>query len=201
LELAIPGQLLTIAAAVSNCHDSSDGFVPAVENGPDLLALFEGARQFGDAVKNITASSSLVRPFLNNFNNHFQLNLRAEPHPCLDALRAQIAAANIEPSIRGVYDHAIKALNEIYIVFSDQSKGSDELDLFNWLAYVMYDFVPLLRDRRQEALAIFWYFCILPERLPKRWWLDGWARSVKLRTFKSLDAEHRSWVKEPSCWP
>ncbi|ROT37148.1 hypothetical protein SODALDRAFT_189370 [Sodiomyces alkalinus F11] len=81
------------------------------------------------------------------------------------------------------------------------SLDRDILDIFIWVSSVSDNFMPLLRHApSQETLAIFSYFCMLPKRLPRRWWLNRWADSLKIRTYELLDTEHRTWVVEPTTW-
>lgn len=97
---------------------------------------------------------------------------------------------------RHIYDGALDALNQTFGVFYELPGQKDLIDIFSWVVLAS-SFLQLLADEEQEALVVFSYFCVLLNKLPKHWWLDGWVNNLMDKIYSSLDEEHRTWI----IWP
>ncbi|KAM0277813.1 hypothetical protein ACHAQH_005517 [Verticillium albo-atrum] len=195
--------ILTMFYAMSNSRDPSDVLLAGTRQGPDWILLFTGTRHLGGVSNSGHHPTSPLYPLIRVAIYRWTLTQKTYTHPYLDPLRARLAAAtHIPVDVRTVYDKAVHSLHSsfglFYVEKDELLEGS--IDLFIWVASVIEDFLPMLREEtpRQEALVIFSYFCMLPKKLPRQWWLNRWADSMKIRTYELLDAEHRTWVVEPT---
>ncbi|RXG43812.1 hypothetical protein VDGE_02871 [Verticillium dahliae] len=195
--------ILTMFYAMSNSRDPGDVLLGTTSQGPDWILLFTGTRHLGGVSNSGHHPTSPLYPLIRVAIFRWTLTQKTYTHPYLDPLRARLAAATYIPAdVRAVYDKAVHALHQsfglFYVEKDELLEGS--IDLFIWVGNVIEDFLPMLREEtpRQEALVIFSYFCMLPKKLPRQWWLNRWADSIKIRTYELLDAEHRTWVVEPT---
>lgn len=177
------------------------------------MVLFKGISHLAAISKARSDPHNILYPYIHNARTRIEARQSPTPHPYLDLLRARLAATPLDPSLRAVYDHTVEQLYKQFSAFylapdpdpdpadAPPPPTPDILDIFIWVSAVSDDFMPLLRSTpSQETLAIFSYFCMLPKRLPRRWWLNRWADSLKIRTYELLDTEHRTWVVEPTTW-
>ncbi|CRK38973.1 hypothetical protein BN1708_007942 [Verticillium longisporum] len=195
--------ILTMFYAMSNSRDPGDVLLGTTSQGPDWILLFTGTRHLGGVSNSGHHPTSPLYPLIRVAIFRWTLTQKTYTHPYLDPLRARLAAAtHIPANVRAVYDKAVHALHQsfglFYVEKDEPLEGS--IDLFIWVGNVIEDFLPMLREETppQEALVIFSYFCMLPKKLPRQWWLNRWADSIKIRTYELLDAEHRTWVVEPT---
>ncbi|KAL2757302.1 hypothetical protein ACRALDRAFT_1067922 [Sodiomyces alcalophilus JCM 7366] len=201
--------VLTMYYAIANSEDPS-GPILLVGSGdaaPDWMVLFKGISHLAAISKALRDPHNILYPYINNARTRLEARQSPAPHPYLDLLRARLAATPLDPALRAIYDHTVDQLYKQFSAFylpPDPASGPpnpDILDIFIWVSAVSDDFMPLLRATpSQETLAIFSYFCMLPKRLPRQWWLNRWADSLKIRTYELLDTEHRTWVIEPTTW-
>ncbi|KFA80864.1 hypothetical protein S40288_09797 [Stachybotrys chartarum IBT 40288] len=196
--------LLTMFIVLANSPPPGDGALAQSnsDSAPDWIRIYGGVHELGLLCGPALNLGQTVSPIGIFAVRRFKLGEHAKNlnHPYLDHLKAQLNSAEISPNVRMVYDRAINELYAAFAVFFCEIPGEspDAMDLFLWLTKVMVDFIPLLRNNSQEALAIFGYFCMLPTRLPQRWWLTRWAENLKPFTHELLDVEHQRWVVEPS---
>lgn len=194
---------LTMFIVLSNSRNPEDALLSSGSNpAPDWIHMFSGVRELGVLSRQGRNPSNPVSPIGLFAGRRVELRetARTTQHPYLDRLRAHIARVDMPAAQRAIFDNAIAELHASFAVFyRTPGDTPDIIDLFLWLPRVLFDFIPLLRNNpSQEALAVFSYFCMLPKKLPRQWWLNRWADSLKIRTYELLDAEHRTWVVEPS---
>ncbi|TKW56293.1 hypothetical protein CTA1_11911 [Colletotrichum tanaceti] len=144
------------------------------------------------------AKNPLIAPIISRTVAHFQVREAPCHHTHLGDLEANINASERDGGLLATYNYAIKELHKLYRVFCEGSEPQDIMDVFIWIAMVADDFLPLLRESRQEALVIFLHFCMLLRQLRSQWWLDVWAGNLYAKTYKLLDDEHRSWIRDPA---
>lgn len=111
-------------------------------------------------------------------------------------LRCTIERSVGSSNRRSLYNNALDALNQTFGVFYEVPGQKDLVDVFSWVVLAQ-DFLPLLANEEQEALAILSYFCVLLHKLSCQWWLAGWVEHFMSKIYSSLDEEHRTWV----IWP
>lgn len=83
------------------------------------------------------------------------------------------------------------------MALSPQSRDMDITDVFVWHFVVAEDFMPLLKQGRQEAVVIFVHSLIVLSAVNWSKWLNGWDTFLLSRAWEILDAEHRLWVQWP----
>ncbi|KAK8086089.1 C6 zinc finger protein [Apiospora phragmitis] len=106
----------------------------------------------------------------------------------------------------GAPDEARRAIEELqksFYVLELEADGDARVprcgitDAFVWIFEVAADFLPLLRDGTQEAVAIFSFFAVFLHKAGSQWCLRGWADHLIGRCYGLLDEEHRSWIQWP----
>ncbi|KAF4830611.1 hypothetical protein CGCSCA4_v014224 [Colletotrichum siamense] len=186
--------VLTIYIVLANSQYHSDAPLTGTEQSPDWIVLFCGTRYLvGEPNDN-----PLISPIITRTLAHFQTRERPYHHTHLGDLEANINASERDDGLLAIYNHAINELYKSYGAFYECTEPQDITDVFVWIAMVADDFLPLLRDSRQKALVIFLYFCMLLKQLPSQWWLDAWSNNLYVKTYGSLDDEHRPWVRDPT---
>lgn len=94
-----------------------------------------------------------------------------------------------------IYADAIYELQKSFAVVYQEGARCESEDVFIWLFRVSDEYLMLLRERTQEALSIFAFFCVIPKRLEANWWIEGWSGHLMTRIYLLLDEEHRLWVR------
>ena len=83
------------------------------------------------------------------------------------------------------------------VAYSEEIAVLESSDVFIFLFRVSEEYLYLLKDRTQESLAIFAYFCIITKRLENAWWSQGWSDHLMSQIHDLLDEEHRLWIRWP----
>ncbi|KAK2603314.1 hypothetical protein N8I77_009779 [Diaporthe amygdali] len=192
---------LTIYFALA-CPRKGDGALLVGESGyPDWLFLLQGTRAFTRIL-----GPGVDGPVAPLFNHGADRWLARDPNPepvsrvheHLDSMRSLIALRQHDVDLRNIYFKAIDELAKSFSVFDKAGGGQCDLtDAFVWIFEVAEDFLPLLREPTQEAVAIMAFFAVLLKRLEKQWWLRGWADHLIAKSYNLLDDEHRLWVQWP----
>lgn len=97
---------------------------------------------------------------------------------------------------RHVYYDTLDELNLTFGVFYEVPCQRDLIGIFFWVV-LSEKFLPLLADMEKEALVVLAYFCILLNKLPAQWWLDGWVNYLMEKIYDTLGEEHRIWIQWP----
>jgi len=117
----------------------------------------------------------------------------------MDELQAHIAAAvGGDAEALRVYTFAVDELRGSLRAAAARRGLLDVTDCFAWVYAVLDDFLPLLRAREPEAVAVFAHFCVLLKPLDAYWWMQGWADLVMHKAYQLLDQEHRLWLRWPA---
>lgn len=193
--------VLTIYFALA-CPRKGDGALLVGESGyPEWMFLLQGTRAFirilGPRV------DGPVAPLFNHGADRWMAREpKCEPtsrvHEHLESMRSMIAVRQTNVDLRNTYSRAIDELAKSFSVFDGVGSGLCDLtDAFVWVFEVAEDLLPLLRERTQEAVAIFAFFTVLLKRLEKHWWLRGWADHLIAKSYNLLDEEHRLWIQWP----
>ncbi|OHW98078.1 C6 zinc finger domain-containing protein [Colletotrichum incanum] len=182
--------------------DSKD---QTVQNEPDWMAFFKGSRYLALSCESLYDSSSLTHPIINHMMEMYFCREKVSQGPQSTILldRLHHLGDNCSASERAVYIHAAQELDITFRVFSEFAETRDILHAFIWISNVSDhrgDLTALLQKPKpsQEALVIFTCFCFMSNRLPTRWWSQGWVEALKNATFDLLDEENKTWVIEMS---
>lgn len=71
------------------------------------------------------------------------------------------------------------------------------MDAFVWHFAMAEDYMPLLQQGRQEAVAIFAHSLIMFNAVNRSTWLHGWDIILLARSYDVLDYQHRLWIQWP----
>jgi len=116
----------------------------------------------------------------------------------LNELQQLIRGTAVNEQVLQIYSTAIEDLRKsLFLAYGNGPQAFESSDVFIWLFRVSEDYLMLLRERTQEALAIFAYFCVIPKKLEANWWIEGWSTHLMTRIYNLLDEEHRLWIRWP----
>ncbi|KAH9887513.1 hypothetical protein F4778DRAFT_756960 [Xylariomycetidae sp. FL2044] len=192
--------VLTIFYAFG-CPRKEEGSLLIGETGfPDWMFLLQGTYAITSVLG--VQSEGLLAPLFNHGIERFiarEDNSNALPaHQHLESLRELISRRELDKKLTTIYLDAIEELKKSFSLFDPRNNSRRDLtDAFVWIHMVVVDFIPLLRDPLQEAVAIFAFWCVLLKRLENQWWLHGWANHLIAKSFNLLDEEHRLWIRWP----
>ncbi|KAL3425534.1 C6 zinc finger protein [Phlyctema vagabunda] len=103
-----------------------------------------------------------------------------------------------DPEKLQVYLGAIEELDRSFaLIYNSGVQSVETAHIFLWVFRISEEYLQLLREGSQEALAIFAYGCVLLKHLDCHWWMDGWSTHLISRTYYLLDEEHRLWIRWP----
>ena len=126
-----------------------------------------------------------------------ELDPAAEDHH-LGQLQSVIQQSVTDLHLLTIYMAAIVELRKSFAVaYSEEIAVLESSDVFIFLFRVSEEYLYLLKDRTQESLAIFAYFCIITKRLENAWWSQGWSDHLMSQIHDLLDEEHRLWIRWP----
>ena len=116
----------------------------------------------------------------------------------MSELRVAVRGTTTDPQALKIYMEAIDELQIAFTVpYENVFESLEGTDVFIFLFRVSGEYLQFLKERKQEALAIFAYFCVVANRLEKNWWSEGWSNHLMSRVFTLLDEEHRLWIRWP----
>ena len=97
-----------------------------------------------------------------------------------------------------VYTAAIRELRGSFnVTYAVGFQGYESADVYIWLFRIPDDYLSLLSERRQEALTIYAFFCVVLKRFDTSWYMSGWCSHILSRIFYLLDEHHRLWIQWP----
>jgi hypothetical protein len=177
-----------------------DDFLVVGESGiAEWLLLFRGTRSIIELSRD-TLKTGVLGPMFAIRERKFHLRQQVPSDPFLEGEQLDELTERIRRTARShvqAYADAIQELKKLFaVVFLDGARCESE-DVFVWLFRVSDEYLMLLRERTQEALAIFAFFCVFPKRLEANWWIEGWSGHLMTRIHLLLDEEHRLWVRWP----
>jgi len=95
------------------------------------------------------------------------------------------------------YRQAVYELRDCYVAVYQSTTSLAASDIFGWLFKISDEYLNLLKDRTQEALSVFAFFCVVPRKLEMCWWMEGFSSHLMSRIYELLDEEHRLWIRWP----
>ncbi|KZF26555.1 hypothetical protein L228DRAFT_257970 [Xylona heveae TC161] len=97
-----------------------------------------------------------------------------------------------------VYAHTIEELGKVFSLMHDSHTSmSDIMRTFIWPNRIPQGYISLLSARKQQALAIFAYYCVPLKNLELYWWMEGWSTHLLSTIYRLLDERHRLWIRWP----
>ncbi|KAK6581857.1 hypothetical protein PZA11_005554 [Diplocarpon coronariae] len=118
--------------------------------------------------------------------------------PQFSELRERMSRYETDDGTYQVYIDTIAILESVFEVISNTPLGTREAaDLLIGLFNLPKDYVDLLKQKRQEAMVIFTYLCVIFRYLETYWWLQGVAAHFMLQLYQFLDDEHRELIRWP----
>lgn len=167
---------------------------------PDWIFLLSGVYHLLQDPNNITTFSGIASPIVNNGREHWQAahQPKHENADLLHELWARISETVLDERELAVYNEAIRELRcQLSLAMSAERHDLDIMDAFMWHFIVAESFMPLLREARQEAVAIFAHSLIIFNLSSGHKWLRGWDVLVMSRIWEILDEEHQVWISWP----
>ncbi|KAI9900226.1 hypothetical protein N3K66_004488 [Trichothecium roseum] len=203
--------VLTMYFALGSPRSPSTSLLIGEDVLPDWIFLINGCRQLWAAMEDAPRRTGIISPVLKHGGDHWRAVHRPEHlrSDVLDELSRHVdAGARDRPDELRVYRDTIDKLRpQLSSVLARRARrgsggggeeeAADISDAFMWSFQVAEEFMPLLRARRQEAVAIYAHSCIILHALEHNRWVQGWADFVMGRAWEMLDEEHRMWIQWP----
>lgn len=167
---------------------------------PDWIFLMSGVRHLLMAMGE-TSYTGILSPILKTGSERWEASHQPQHlnSTILDDLLARVrqSAADKADELR-IYEQAIEELRcQLSLVMSSDHQTLDIMDPFVWQFTLAEEFPPLLRQAKQEAVAIFAHSLVIFNVLNGNKWLHGWDSFLASRVWDILDDEHRLWVQWP----
>ncbi|RMJ07678.1 hypothetical protein BHE90_001103 [Fusarium euwallaceae] len=195
--------ILTIVIALSSHRESAQGnpFF-ADTNFPEWPFLIQGTKSLLD-LPDINLREGRLSPLLTvRVQSHKYRTFKASSDDvsssmtkALDDLEDLIGLNTNDGDTMKIYTKSIAYLRDMSKMLDTAEVEISEV--FGWICVMADDFLPLLRESKQEAVAIFSYFCVFLKRLEMYWWMGNWGEQLLRKTESVLDNEHRLWI----AWP
>lgn len=166
---------------------------------PDWVFLLTGVRHLLIALQT-TSYAGILSPILKNGAERWKASHESGNRNAnvLHDLAANVHSTVTNPAEMEIYDKAIDELRyQIDLVLSCERRDLDLMDAFVWHFIMAEDFMPLLKQMKQEAVAIFAHSLIILNALEGNRWLYGWDTFLMSRIWDILDDEHRLWIQWP----
>lgn len=114
----------------------------------------------------------------------------------LEILRGLIRRHIREPDLLQVYMEAMSELQKPFaLAYCGVFQTLETSDVFIFLFRVSEEYLLLLKEPTQEALAIFAYFCAVAKLLEGKWWSEGLSCHLISEVYPLLDEDHKLWVQ------
>lgn len=165
---------------------------------PEWVFLFNGVHHIFNLLHAIS-EGGILSPIIKHGGKRWEISHRPENE---SASILSVLSANIEEFVHdekdlAIYRHAIHELKfQLNMVLSN-SHDLDILDAFVWHFAMAEDFMPLLQQGKQEAVAIFAHSLIIFNAVSRSIWLYNWDTVLLARSYDVLDYQHRLWIQWP----
>lgn len=166
---------------------------------PEWVFLFNGVHHIVNAL-HTCSYSGMLSPILQHGADRWDASHRPEYESTstLNELSANIEASVADEELLAIYRHAIRELRfQLNFVLKPLSQCLDIMDVFVWHNAVAGEFMSLLKQGRQEAVAIFAHSLVIFGAVGQSTWLHGWDTVLLSRCYDILDDRHRSWIQWP----
>jgi hypothetical protein len=192
--------ILTAIHTVGRPRQPEDFLVVGEHGIAKWLVLFRGIVHIIEPFEEIMAEGPLA-PFCKARMHRQQQRascIETATTNYLSSLREKVLTSLSTPEYISTYTEAIDSLSHSFnFMYSCPAQTWEMGDVFIWLFRSSGEYLHLLKEGRQEALAIFAYACVLFGKLEVYWWMEGWSGHLMLNLWRWLDEEHRGWVEWP----
>jgi hypothetical protein len=121
----------------------------------------------------------------------------AEP---LNQLFVRICEATADDWKREAYRHSISELHKVFrVVYSQPLDTLESTDVNIWAYRIKDEYLTLLNEQTQEALAIMAFFAAMLRLFDtkKHWFLEGFNMHLISRIYPLIDEQHLPWIEWP----
>ena len=117
----------------------------------------------------------------------------------LEALFAQLRPKMSDPEEVAAYEEAIRNLRQSYneTDHAPRVDGWEISGVFYWCFRAPEKYLEALLDKKQFALVIFAWFCVMLKQLEGLWWMTGWTQHLIEKIWGLLSEEFRLWIRWP----
>ncbi|MCJ1444785.1 MAG: hypothetical protein MMC23_005287 [Stictis urceolatum] len=165
----------------------------------DWLMLLRGTKHIIDTYKDTLFSGDMSQMFRTGFRRVQLWIANANGHhEFLEELFQSIKAVSTDEKDLETYRTAIRELGQSFsLVENSQVQTTETADVFIWFFQVSDDYLTLLYAKRQEAIAIFAFYCVLLKQMEWSWYMKGWSTHLISVIWRNMDHEHRVWIQWP----
>jgi hypothetical protein len=110
----------------------------------------------------------------------------------------EFAAAKSQEEDRQIYKQAIDALESSLMGLNDIERNRNPHVVLEWPESISREFVLRLEEQQPLALVIVAFYCVVLDREPSVWWLDGWSTRLLRVIWVNLEYEYQKeveWVR------
>lgn len=165
------------------------------------LLMFRGNRAIMDNSRATLMSGPLGPMFKYGFRKvglrELPMNETSTGEEQLNVLQSLIAKTILDPTTFDIYVKAIEELRKSFAVFNLNKDNYGSTDAFIWVHCVSEEYLHLLKNRTQESLCVFAFFCVLLHQMNSIWWGEGWGTHLMTQIRRLLNKEHLQWI----WWP
>jgi hypothetical protein len=191
--------VLTVYFALGSPQTSNIPFETGQNMLPEWVFLFNGVHQIFQAL-HVMPYSGILSPIIKHGQSRWEISHQPENEN--GAILGELSA-NVEETVHdekelAIYRHALHELKfQLNMVVNPTSHDLDIMDAFVWHFAMAEDYMPLLQQGRQEAVAIFAHSLIIFNAVSRSTWLYGWDTILLARSYDILDYQHRLWIQWP----
>jgi hypothetical protein len=195
---------LTCIFTLASPREPSEFFFFGDQGIASWLTLFRGTRSIIDSALDALHVGVLGPMFIAGARRTAlrEAHVKAEEGSMEDGqlgeLRQAIMETITDPQAVQIYMGAIDELQKAFTVaYKGVFHTIESTDVFIFLFRVSEEYLDFLKERTQESMAIFAYFCVITKRLEKNWWSEGWSNHLMSMIYSALDEEHKLWIRWP----
>lgn len=191
--------VLTVYFALGSPQTPNVPFEAGHNMLPEWVFLFNGVHHIFNALHAIPYSG-ILSPIIKHGTDRWNLSHCPENESAnvLADLSASIEETVHDEKDLAIYRHAIHELKfQLNMVLTSHPHDLDIMDAFVWHFAMAEEYMPLLQQGRQEAVAIFAHSLIIFNAVSRSTWLHGWDTILLARSYDVLDYEHRLWIQWP----
>lgn len=193
---------LTLFFTLAGPRDSTEFLIVGDSGTADWLILLKGVQSIIASAHPTLIRSSLGPMFLaGSRRDAIRETIYQQVSDEEDPLQELLSHLERAGYPENEYQLCVQAVNELRkshaTIRIQKPHEFESADIFIWFFRVEDDFVQLLREHHQGALAVFAHFCVLLKMIDYRWWVGSGATYHLSRVYRLLDAEHRLWIRWP----
>lgn len=211
---SLPLHLPDMSSAMGTPRTQETSLLIAHNSVGDWIFLLGGVRRLFEMLHG-KPGGSFLQPAIRRGGQYWVKSHRPE-HQGADIMHdlASLIDKNVDdPGLRNIYQREISELRchvsaalapsrgggggDQASATTDSHQPLDMVDGFVWHYLASSEFMQLLRQDRQEAIAIYAHSFIIFSTMENIRWMQGWATFLFSKAWRLLDDEHRLWVQWP----